>query len=127
MAQDITPELALYVVTYYPQFMTVTERVANRHLAATFKATGGRADATAQAEARHMSPRSRWISSDPAVLRLSADGADAFRARVALRILRAHREQVFLNFCPRCGELTQTPKARLCLHCGYDWHNVAAE
>lgn len=120
-------ELALYVVTYYPELMTADERRADRHLATTFKWTHGRSDAAAQDELRReQSARGRWLSDDPAVLRLAAEGLEAFRLRTAARILADHREAVFLNYCPKCAGLTRTPKARMCIHCGHDWHHVAA-
>ena len=123
----IDKELALYVVTYYRELMTAEEKSAERHLATTFKWTHGRSDVAAQEELRReQSRRSRWLSDDPAVLRLAADGLEAFRLRTAARILHDHPSDVFLNYCPKCGGLTRTPQARLCLHCGYDWHHQAA-
>jgi hypothetical protein len=120
-------DLALYIISYYPKLMTQEERLAHRHLVTTYKVTGGRSDAAAQDEVRcEHSVRSRWLSDDPAVIRLAADGLEAFRLRVAERILREHREQIFLNYCPQCGGLTRTPKAKLCLHCGHSWHQKAA-
>ena len=120
-------DLAHYIVTYYSALMTPEERLANRHLTTTFKATDGRSDLEAQAEVRREGgPRARRLSNDPVVLRLTAEGFDAFQERVASRILAEHRDTVFLNYCPRCGGLTRTPKAKLCLHCGHSWHHVAA-
>ena len=120
-------DLALYVVSHYAEFMTDAERRADRHLATTYKSTGGHSDAAAQAAVRgEGGARSRWLSDDPAVRALAADGLDAFRARVAQRILAEHRDAVFLNFCPKCGGLTRTLRAKLCLHCGHAWHHAAA-
>ena len=120
-------DLALYVVTYYSALMTPEERLANRHLATTFKATDGRTDLEAQeAVRRDGGPWARRLSNDPAVQQLAAAGLDAFREHVAARILAEHRHEVFLNYCPRCRGLTRTPKAKLCLHCGHSWHHAAA-
>jgi hypothetical protein len=120
-------DLALYVVTHYSALMTPEERLANRHLATTFKSSDGQSDLKAQdALRREGGPRARWLSDDPAVLRLAAEGLDAFRERVATRILAEHRDDVFLNYCPKCGGLTRTPLAKLCLHCGHSWHREAA-
>jgi hypothetical protein len=120
-------DLTRYIVTYYSALMTPEERLALRHLTTTFKFTGGRSDLEAQqAVQRQGGPRARWLSDDPAVLRLAADGLNAFEDRVATRILAERREDVFLNYCPQCGGLTRTPKAKLCLHCGYSWHRKSA-
>lgn len=120
-------DLALYIATYYSALMTPEERLANRHLATTFKDTNGRSDLTAQEEVRREGGvRRRWLSDDPAVLQLASAGLDAFRERVAARILAERRNEVLLNYCPRCGGLTRTPKAKLCLHCGHSWHHETA-
>lgn len=119
-------DLALYVVTYYSAFMTPQERLANRHLATAFKVSDGRSDLEAQeALRREGSPRAQWLSDDPVVLGLVGEGLEAFRKRVASRILDEHRDEVFLNYCPKCGGLTRTPMAKLCLHCGHSWHREA--
>jgi len=120
-------DLTRYVVTYFSALMTPEEQLARRHLVTTYKRSGGRSDLEAQqAVRREGGPRARRLSDDPAVLRLAADGLDAFEERVAARILSERREDVFLNYCPQCGGLTRTPKAKLCLHCGHSWHHEAA-
>lgn len=128
-------QLAHFVASYYGRLMTPAERLAHRHLIATYKATG-RSDVAAQAEARAHRLHSRWqtdAASQPLADRRprsarprAREGMDAFLARVAERVLREHAEEVFLNHCPRCGGLTRTPKAQLCLHCGHDWHPAPA-
>jgi hypothetical protein len=124
---EVTPQLAWYVTEHYTHLFTDQERRAWRHLATTYKATGGRSDPVAQAEVRaEGGPRARWLSDDAAVLELTAAGIDPFRVRAAERILREHAAEVFLNLCPRCGGLTRTPRAKLCLHCGHAWHHEAA-
>src|SRR3954463_7592485 len=106
--------LTLYILSHYAQFMTPAEHLADRHLAATFMACDGRTDREAQDQLRREGGvGAHWLSDDPAILRLTADGLEAFRAQVAARILSAHRAEIFLNYCPRCGGLTRTPKARL--------------
>jgi hypothetical protein len=62
------PERAQYVLRYYGHLMTVQERLAQRHLIGTQKATLGRLDAAAQGEARNGSRLSReLLSNDPEV------------------------------------------------------------
>jgi len=120
---QITTELAFYVFKHYTRLLTTTERRAKRHLLMTYKATMGRSDLRAQAEVRAQGgARAQWLSDDPEVLALVADGLEAFQARVAERILAEHANEVVLNYCPRCSGLTRTPGARWCPHCGYDWH-----
>jgi hypothetical protein len=121
---QIDTDIASYVFRYYPQLMTAYERAANRHLTGTIKATKGRSDAAAQAEARS-GPRHLHdlLSDEPQVLRLAADGYQAFVMRTAERIIKDHSDQVELNCCPRCGRIARTPRARQCRFCGNDWHD----
>jgi hypothetical protein len=118
-------ELAQYIFHNCAHLLTETERAAERHLATTVKATDGQSDVAAQAEVAALPGRSRWLSSDPAVLALAADGLSAFRQRAATRILGERAHEVVLNRCPRCAGLTRTPQARWCPHCGLAWHDTA--
>jgi len=108
----VNPDLAYYVVRYYPNLMTDVEQRANGHLIATLKATMGRDDTGAQEEAKQKKIYRRLISDDPEVLELSRDGLQAFRARTATRILQDHGNDVFLNHCPRCHKLARTPRSK---------------
>ena len=118
-------EKAQYVLRYYGQFMTTQERLAQRHLFGTDKATHGRTDVAAQDEVRNSSHHlSELLSNDPEVLRLASDGLDAFIVRTAQRILHKHRNEIVFNNCPKCGALAKTPKARQCRFCRYDWHTA---
>lgn len=120
-------DLVTYVSTYFCELMTPAEREAERHLSTVYKMMDGRSDAAAQAEAWGKGgARRRWMSEDPEVLRLAADGLEAFRERFTARVLAERPSEVFLNRCPKCGGLTRTPRAKLCLHCGHDWHHAAA-
>ena len=119
-------EKARYVLRYYHQFMTTQEHLAQRHLMGTAKATHGRTDAVAQREAENCShPARELLSNDPGVLQLANDGIDAFVVRTAQRILDEHGNEISFNFCPRCGALAKTPKARQCHVCYHDWHSAA--
>jgi hypothetical protein len=118
-------ERARYVLRYYRHLMTVEERLAQRHLLGAQKTTHGRSDRAAQSEARNGSRPSReLLSNDPAVLQLARGGVDAFEARTAKRILDEHSNQIAFTYCPRCGALAKTPKARQCRFCRHDWHRV---
>jgi hypothetical protein len=118
-------EKARYVLRYYGQLMTTTERLAHRHLMGTVKATRGRTDAVAQRESENSShPARELLSNDPKVLHLASDGIDAFAVRTAQRILDEHSNEIAFNYCPRCGALAKTPKARQCRVCRHDWHSA---
>jgi hypothetical protein len=47
--------------------------------------------------------RRGWVSSDPSVKALLADGEEAFMERVRDRVLREHSGEVFLNHCRAAG------------------------
>lgn len=119
----MSPDLAYYVVRYYDNLMTNLELRSNRHLIATLKLMHGHDDPMAQRQAIQGRPDLAILSSDHEVLDLCKEGLQAFRARVAARILEMHGDQVFLNRCPKCNELARTPKAKQCRACGFDWHS----
>jgi hypothetical protein len=119
-------EKARYVLRYYCQLMTTPERLAHTHLMGTAKATHGRTDAVAQRDAEKSShPARELLSNDPKVLQLASAGLDAFIVRTAQRILDEHSGEVVFNYCPQCGALAKTPKARQCRVCRHDWHSAA--
>ena len=117
------PQLASYLIRYYDRFMHKRERLAYRHLIGTMKVTKGRSDPAAQEEASRKKPQLReLLSNDPSVIGLARDGMQAFVERTATRILAEHADEIFLNNCPRCGRLANTPRARQCRFCRHDWH-----
>jgi hypothetical protein len=116
------PNLAGYVVGYYGHFLSEQEHLALRHLMVTQKATHGGSDQSAQEEAKSSKTLSGLLSQDPTVLELARNGREAFIERAASRILAEHGDKIFLNYCPRCGALAKTPKARQCRFCRHDWH-----
>ncbi|HEX6188229.1 MAG TPA: hypothetical protein VFZ40_09105 [Pyrinomonadaceae bacterium] len=110
-------ELTRYIVTYYPTLMTSNEKVAYR---ASF----------AEEKAENLEPgklqtmlREKWGSNDPEVVALLKNGRDEFLRNVKDRILREQPNEVFLNYCPKCGALTKSPRARQCPKCFYSWHD----
>ena len=120
---ELNPEDAHYIVRFHDYLMTDAERRARGLLFAAMKATMGRSDRAAQEEARKQRIFG-YLSDDPTVLVLAADGFEAFELRTARRILQEYRAGVILNCCPKCGELAKTPSARQCRFCGYDWHDA---
>lgn len=123
----MNPDLAYYVIKYYPHLMSDAEHRANLHLIYVTKATLGRDDPAAQAEVFGDQRHDRWVTDDPEVLQLASGGMREFRARTAARILADHDEKVFLNRCPRCRELARTPKAQQCPSCRFDWHPTKSD
>ena len=119
-------EKARYVLRYYCQLMTTPERLGYRHLMGTEKVTHGRTGAVAQREAEKSShPARELLSNDPKALQLASEGLDAFIVRTAQRILDEHGGEVAFKYCPRCGAVAKTPKARQCRACRHDWHSAA--
>ena len=116
--------LANYVIRFYGHFMTEKEKSTQRHLFGTAKSTHGRTDSTPQEEARRARPQLRVLfSDDPEVLELTHGGIESFVQRTAERIMAAHKDEIYVNRCPRCGEVAKTPKARQCRFCKNDWHS----
>jgi hypothetical protein len=68
--------------------------------------------------------RHHYVSTDPAVLKLLADGIGAFQGRVRDRLLKEEADKVKLNRCARCGALPRSPDACLCPRCNHTWYEV---
>ena len=109
----LTPEehLTKYVLDYYGGLMTRAEWLAYRAFLAEGKIQHGY-DPELLSDLR---------TDDPDALTLMRQGVDSFRLNVRERILRDHRDRVFLNHCPKCGGLATTPKARQCRWCSHQW------
>ncbi|MEM6686540.1 MAG: hypothetical protein AAF617_12225 [Bacteroidota bacterium] len=56
---------------------------------------------------------------DEYVNSLVALGMERLKEKIALRLLKEYPE--LLNFCPKCGKLTRTPRARQCRYCSHTW------
>lgn len=108
-------ELAVYIINYYHDLMTVEERAAHYSIVAEYKIE--RTNNPSMKETLQT-----LASADPKVRALLADGAEAFFAGVRDRVLRDHPNEVFLNLCPRCGALAKTPTAKQCGKCFFSWH-----
>lgn len=68
-----------------------------------------------------MYERRGWITNDKEALELLKDGETKFFINTAKRILNEHKDDIFLNLCPKCQKLARTPKARQCRHCSHKW------
>ena len=111
-----TPDehLTWYVLRYYGCLMTEPEWLAYLAFLAEARERSG------------LPPEllTELRTTDPEALALMHDGVEPFRQRVRDRILREHEDRVVLNYCPRCGQLARTPRARQCQWCFHDWHSV---
>ena len=115
--KDEGSALTEYVFSNYWRFLTRLESLA-------WRSVGAEAKAAAYGGCAAADLREQYVSKDPKVLRLLADGVEAFRLRVRDRILAEHASEVFLNRCPQCGALTRTPTACLCPVCNHTWYEV---
>ena len=108
-----------YIFKHCQHLMTAEERAAHKSLIGDLKIRGTNNSAMPE------SLRKFWGSEDPRVRELLADGPDAFKARVRTRMMRDHPDEVSFNYCPHCGALTRTPKAKQCPKCFFSWHDEA--
>jgi hypothetical protein len=67
----------------------------------------------------------KFGSRRPEVLVLLSKGTESFFLGVRDRVLREYKDKIILNYCPRCGALTRTPKAKICPKCSFNWHSTA--
>ena len=73
---------------------------------------------------RKMAKRSEKVETwyrfeDEHINSLVALGSERLEEKIARRMLKEHPE--LLNFCPKCGKLARTPRARQCRHCFHTW------
>jgi hypothetical protein len=121
-----TPEehLTWYVISHYGGCMTKQEWLADRTFTTRLKAQFRNARESLESVQRRIVKEGGeplWTT-DPEALALMTHGLEPFRLAVRERILRDHPDKVVLNYCPKCGGLARTPKARQCQWCFHDWH-----
>jgi len=102
--------LASYMFCHCQRFMTVNEKLANRHLPETAKVTHGRIDVAAQEEANSRIHLRNFLSADPEVLELARDGVNVFVQRTAQRVMAAHSDEPLTNPCPSGAQCRKDPK-----------------
>lgn len=64
----------------------------------------------------------RLLGPDEEIEEALREGTAAFERRLRDRLLTEHGQEIFINRCPSCRRIVRTPRARLCLWCGQDWH-----
>lgn len=114
-------DLTRYVVTYYMHLMTPAEREGWRTVMWRAKLRD------ANPEQMKAMIAGKFVSTDPAVIRLLKDGDQAFFRAVRDRILQEHSDEAFINLCPRCGALARTPTAKQCPKCYHSWRDTHDE
>ena len=97
-------QIQRYIFTYFPDALTDNERAAWK--SAITKEKIRSIEGTHQATLM----RKNWISADPEVLALLAEG-----------------DEIFFNYCPKCQALAHTPKAKQCPKCFYSWHELSSD
>ncbi|SDF09547.1 hypothetical protein [Chitinophaga filiformis] len=108
-------ELEDYIYEYCEKFQTKNELMARKTLMYTSSTTSS---------SMLSAMRSRgWISEDPLILNMIADGPHELKRRVVERIWREHKDELPLNLCPKCNLIARTPLARQCRFCKHDWHS----
>jgi len=110
-------ETATYISNYYHQFFNENENSAYRHLNSLYKLDGESEDSPRY----KVYKRKGWITTNKEALELLKNGETAFFINTANRIIKEHRNEIFLNYCSNCQKLARTPKARQCRHCGNKW------
>lgn len=113
-------ETARYITTFYPQFFTDEERVAQRHLHSTIKLQDLGSEKFSFFE--RIYKKVNWLTDWAPVLDLIKDGEETFIINTAKRIIVDNPYDIFLNLCSKCNMLARTPYAKQCRHCGYGWH-----
>jgi DNA-binding winged helix-turn-helix (wHTH) protein len=117
----VDANVARYILTYHSNLMTRLECQVRGHLQTKMMLAGG-GNVSPQLQVAISEEYSRYLSTDPVVLKLAADGYEAFAERTATRILGKYGKRLKLNRCPRCACVARTATARQCRFCGCDWH-----
>jgi hypothetical protein len=118
MHYDDDSELTEYIWRYFGRLMSDFEvRVGRAHFAEH------KAALEAHDIARFVLKRHSLVG-DPDVEAALADGTEAFRRRVCRRLQAERPSDLSINRCPAFHRVVRTPKARQCLWCGHDWHEI---
>lgn len=108
MDYDEELELNRYVWNHYSSLMTEFERRVGLAIIGRWKAAHAGTPPTHPLWAR-------WgATGDPAVESALAEGPEAYRRQVRVRVLAESCDVVFVNRCSACGRVVRTPNARQC-------------
>lgn len=111
---ELYPELIDYIYGYGGKFMTDAEKMAGKTIHYNSKGLN--------LTTLDFIKSKGWFSDDENIQAMIADGFDAFKYGVVLRIYGQHKNELNLNLCPRCKKIARTPQAKQCRFCFFDWH-----
>ena len=116
----IDDDLTRYVLDYYQHLCTETEQLALRVLNLRLKAENSENPLIQ----RRLAELQRFAHDDGGQQTIAC-GRIPVRRPICQRLLRDHEDETFLNYCLQCEALCRTPKAQMCVKCGYSWHTKA--
>lgn len=113
-------DLVEYLVIYYSELLSGKEKLLIKHAKSHLKLSPETLGEFMKEInwVDNLTDTSIFFTDDP--LRITNENFDLI---IAKNILEKHKDKIFLNFCPVCGRLTRTPRAKQCRN-GHDWHNV---
>jgi hypothetical protein len=114
-------DVTRYVFHNYIHLLTENEKLAWKTCLATAKGEASGSEDYAHFLADKFGSRRKEI------LELLSKGAESFFTGVRDRVLKEHKDKIILNYCPRCGALTRTPKVKICPKCSFNWHSKLPE
>jgi hypothetical protein len=114
-----------YIIHYYYDLLTPREKTAYVTMVAEQKVAVHKEAFANDAEllAKYPSEWEQYISTDPEVRALLANGRKAFINAVCERVLCEEGDKIYFNRCPRCQAVTRTPTAKQCPKCFFSWHD----
>jgi len=114
-------DVTRYVFHNYMYLLTTDEKLAWKTCLSTAK---GEASGSEDC-ARFLSDK--FGSHRKEILALLSNGPENFFITARNRLLKEHTDEIILNYSPRCGALTRTPKAKICPKCSFNWHSKLPE
>ena len=114
-------DVTKYVFHNYFNLLTLNEQLAWKTCLAAAKGEASGSKDYAQFLSDKFGTRRKEI------LALLSDGTESFFVKVRERILKENADIVIFNYCPQCGALARTPKAKICPECSFSWHSKTSE
>jgi hypothetical protein len=105
-----------YLLANYSSLMTIPEHVAHGQILLAEK----RATISSTSVREELARRLQEVH--PCARDLLSDGPEQFFDRLTARLLTECRDDIFFNYCPKCGVLARTPLAQQCSQCYHAWH-----
>jgi hypothetical protein len=114
-------DVTRYVFHNYLYLLTENEKLAWKTCLATAKGEASGSEDYARFLA------DKFGSRQCEILALLSNGPESIFVATRDRLLKEHNDKIVLNYCPRCGALTRTPKAKICPKCSFNWRSKAIE